>query len=204
MIRWFAGHPTAANLLLLLFLAAGTFAAPGLLRETFPDFRAVEAEVIVPYRGAAAEDVESAICAPLWDGVQGVEGLETFTCTAQIGRARAHAIPVDADVKPGDQVKLRIDHRRRRPIEAHHTATHLLQWALHEVVSSDVAQQGSAVDEERLRFDFNSGAVSREQIKRIEEMAVSGVAWAVITMTCCDGSAARAASNTSRPDLPGI
>lgn len=91
MIRWFTGHPTAGNLLLLLFLAAGVFAAPGLLRETFPDFRAVEAEITVPYRGAAAEDVETAICAPLWDGVQGVEGLETFTCTAQTGRARAVA-----------------------------------------------------------------------------------------------------------------
>ena len=91
MIRWFTGHPTAANLLLLLFLAAGAFAAPGLLRETFPDFRAVEAEITVPYRGAAAEDVEAAICAPLWDGVQGVEGLETFSCTAQTGRARAVA-----------------------------------------------------------------------------------------------------------------
>ncbi|ARU00426.1 efflux RND transporter permease subunit [Yoonia vestfoldensis] len=91
MIRWFTGHPTAGNLLLLLFLAAGAFAAPGLLRETFPDFRAVEAEITVPYRGAAAEDVETAICAPLWDGVQGVEGLETLTCTAQSGRARAVA-----------------------------------------------------------------------------------------------------------------
>jgi len=91
MIRWFTGHPTAGNLLLLLILAAGAFAAPGLLRETFPDFRAVEAEITVPYRGAAAEDVEAAICAPLWDGVQGVEGLETLTCTAQTGRARAVA-----------------------------------------------------------------------------------------------------------------
>ena len=91
MIRWFTGHPTAGNLLLLLFLAAGVFASPGLLRETFPDFRAVEAEITVPYRGAAAEDVEGAICAPLWGGVQGVEGLETLTCTAQTGRARAVA-----------------------------------------------------------------------------------------------------------------
>lgn len=91
MILWFTGHPTAGNLLLLLFLAAGAFAAPGLLRETFPDFRAVEAEITVPYRGAAAEDVERAICAPLWDGVQGVEGLETFSCIAQTGRARAVA-----------------------------------------------------------------------------------------------------------------
>ncbi|MFP7674160.1 efflux RND transporter permease subunit [Marivita sp. S0852] len=97
MIRWFTGHPTAGNLLLLLILAAGVFAAPGLLRETFPDFRAVEAEITVPYRGASAEDVESAICAPLWDGVQGVEGLETFTCTAQTGRARAVATMAPAN-----------------------------------------------------------------------------------------------------------
>lgn len=91
MIRWFIGHPTASNLLLLLFLVAGVFSAPGLLRETFPDFRAVEAEVIVAYRGATPQDVEDAICAPLWDHVQGVEGLETFNCVAQTGRARAVA-----------------------------------------------------------------------------------------------------------------
>ncbi|MDF1619263.1 efflux RND transporter permease subunit [Pseudothioclava nitratireducens] len=91
MIRWFAGHPTAANLLLLVFIAAGIFAAPTLLRETFPDFRPTEAEVSVTYRGAAALDVESAICAPLWDAVQGVEALDSFTCTAQDNLARAVA-----------------------------------------------------------------------------------------------------------------
>ncbi len=86
----------------------------------------------------------------------------------QIGRARAHAVPADAEVKAGDTVKLRVDARRRRPIEAHHTATHLLHWGLHEVVSKDAAQQGSAVDEERLRFDFNSAAVTAEEIEEIE------------------------------------
>ncbi|BCX47901.1 alanine--tRNA ligase/alanyl-tRNA synthetase [Haloferula helveola] len=91
------------------------------------------------------------------------------TAVQQIGRARAHAVPADADVKPGDTVKLRVDAKRRRPIEAHHTATHLLHWALHEVVSSDAAQQGSSVDEERLRFDFNSAPVTAEQIEAMEE-----------------------------------
>jgi alanyl-tRNA synthetase len=90
------------------------------------------------------------------------------TAVQQIGRARAHAVPADADVKPGDTVKLRIDAKRRRPVEAHHTATHLLHWGLHEVVSRDAAQQGSAVDEERLRFDFNSAAVTADQIEEIE------------------------------------
>ena len=56
MIRWFAGHPTAANLLLVLFVAAGVIAIPSLKRETFPDFRPVEAEIVVLYRGASAAD----------------------------------------------------------------------------------------------------------------------------------------------------
>ncbi|WP_114966362.1 efflux RND transporter permease subunit [Alkalilacustris brevis] len=91
MIRWFAGHPTAANLLLILLIAAGAVAAPGLVRETFPDFRPTEAEVSVAYRGAGAGDVEDAVCRVLWDTVQRVEDLAEFTCTAQDNRARAVA-----------------------------------------------------------------------------------------------------------------
>ena len=67
------------------------------------------------------------------------------------------------------EIIARVDISRRRPIEAHHTATHLLHWALHEVVSKDAAQQGSSVDENRLRFDFNSAAVTPEQITAMEE-----------------------------------
>jgi alanyl-tRNA synthetase len=66
-------------------------------------------------------------------------------------------------------VTLKLDEKRRRPIEAHHSATHLLHWALHEVVSKDAAQQGSSVDENRLRFDFNSAAVTPEQLAAMEE-----------------------------------
>jgi alanyl-tRNA synthetase len=89
--------------------------------------------------------------------------------TQQIGKARAHIVPSSALVKVGHKVSLRLDENRRRPIEAHHTATHLLHWALHEVVSADAAQQGSSVDENRLRFDFNSAAVTPEQLVAMEE-----------------------------------
>ncbi|BDS06868.1 alanine--tRNA ligase [Oceaniferula spumae] len=87
----------------------------------------------------------------------------------QLGNARAHAIDLSANIIVGDTVTLAIDPARRRPIEAHHTATHLLHWALHEEVSHDVAQQGSMVSRLRLRFDFNSGAVSPEKLEAIEE-----------------------------------
>jgi alanyl-tRNA synthetase len=87
----------------------------------------------------------------------------------QIGKARAIIVAANASLAIGDIVTLKLESARRRPIEAHHTATHLLHWALHEVVSQDAAQQGSSVDENRLRFDFNSSAVTPEQIAAMEE-----------------------------------
>ncbi len=86
----------------------------------------------------------------------------------QLGDARAHAIDPSAQISVGDTVTLSIEESRRRSIEAHHTATHLLHLALHQIVSSDASQQGSMVSRNRLRFDFNSGALSPEQITAIE------------------------------------
>ncbi len=91
MIRWFAGHPTAANLLLILLLAAGLFAAPNLKRETFPDYRPVEVSVEVIYRGASAADVEDAVCRRLHDAIKGVDYLDELVCVAQDNLARATA-----------------------------------------------------------------------------------------------------------------
>lgn len=91
MIRWFAGHPTAANLLLILLIAAGLFSAPGLKRETFPDYRPVEVSIEVIYRGASAADVENAICRRLYDAVKRVDFLEEFSCAAQDNLASATA-----------------------------------------------------------------------------------------------------------------
>ena len=99
----------------------------------------------------------------------------TVTGVQQIGKARAAIIASPSindplsTITPGAKVTLNVDSVRRRPIEAHHTATHLLHWALHEVVSKDAAQQGSSVDENRLRFDFNSAAVTPAQVAEMEE-----------------------------------
>jgi len=91
-----------------------------------------------------------------------------ISAVQQLSAARAHSLPLDAQIAIGDEVTLRLDPTRRRPIEAHHTATHLLHWALHKIVSTDAAQQGSMVSRTRLRFDFNSGALTPEQIDAIE------------------------------------
>jgi multidrug efflux pump subunit AcrB len=91
MIRWFAAHPTAANLLLIVLLALGLFAAPGLKRETFPDYRPVEVSVAVEYRGAGAGDVEDAVCRRLHDALKGVDFLDELVCASQDNLATATA-----------------------------------------------------------------------------------------------------------------
>jgi alanyl-tRNA synthetase len=122
-----------------------------------------------------------------------------ITGVQQVGKARAHVIQQSAinnhqsSISPGSTVTLRLDTTRRRPIEAHHSATHLLHWALHEVVSKDAAQQGSSVDENRLRFDFNSAAVTPEQIAAMEEKvnaaikANDAVSWKEVPHTSIKG-----------------
>ena len=89
MIRFFAGHPTLANLLMILFLAAGLFVAPGLLRETFPRAAPNEVEVSVPYPGARPEDVESAICERIENALDAVTGIDRHSCEAREGSARS-------------------------------------------------------------------------------------------------------------------
>jgi alanyl-tRNA synthetase len=75
-------------------------------------------------------------------------------------------------VAEGDEAVARIDGSRRDAIRRNHTATHVLHWALREVLGPHVKQAGSLVAPDRLRFDFSHHeAVSREQLDRIEALA---------------------------------
>ena len=71
---------------------------------------------------------------------------------------------------PGDHVTIELDRERRAAIQRHHTVTHLLHWALHEVVSPEAAQKGSFVGPEKLTFDFNSGPLTPEQVAAVERL----------------------------------
>lgn len=95
----------------------------------------------------------------------------TLLGVQQIGNARAHLLSASPDIalQIGDTVHLSIDTDRRRAIEANHSATHLLHKALHQIVSKDATQQGSFVSDERLRFDFHGAALSKTQLRAIEE-----------------------------------
>ncbi|HEX8044389.1 alanine--tRNA ligase [Rhizobium sp.] len=78
----------------------------------------------------------------------------------------------DGTIKTGDAVVLTVDHSRRSRLRANHSATHLLHEALREVLGTHVAQKGSLVAPERLRFDVSHPKpMSAEELKIVEDMA---------------------------------
>jgi hydrophobic/amphiphilic exporter-1 (mainly G- bacteria), HAE1 family len=83
MIRFFAGHPTAANLVMLLLLVLGIAALPTIVRSTFPQLPLRHVEIQVEFPGAAAERVEDAICRRLEDALDRIDQIREMRCEAR-------------------------------------------------------------------------------------------------------------------------
>jgi alanyl-tRNA synthetase len=78
--------------------------------------------------------------------------------------------------EPGEAVRVSVSADRRKLIQGHHTVTHLLHWALHEVVSRDASQKGSYVGPDKLTFDFSSAPLTQEQKREVEKLVNEKVA----------------------------
>ena len=101
---------------------------------------------------------------------------------ATIAKHAGEQLGVDAPVV-GSSVTLSVNQPRRHAIQRHHTVTHLLHWALHEVVSKAASQKGSFVGPDKLTFDFNSAPLTPAQVADIEKIVNerilenAGVSW---------------------------
>jgi alanyl-tRNA synthetase len=91
----------------------------------------------------------------------------------KLGKVFAHVGVVQkGPLKVGDAVELHADKTRRTATRANHSATHLLHEALRETLGTHVAQKGSLVDPEKLRFDFSHPKpLSKEELAKVEDLA---------------------------------
>lgn len=91
----------------------------------------------------------------------------------KLGDLFVHSGKVEAgEFKTGDAVELQVEHRPRAATRANHSATHLLHEALRQILGPHVAQKGSLVNAERLRFDFShTKPMSASEVRQVEELA---------------------------------
>ena len=82
------------------------------------------------------------------------------------------AVVEQGTLKVGHSLELAVDHARRSAVRANHSATHLLHEALRRVLGDHVAQKGSLVAPDRLRFDFSHPTpVNDDEVKQVEDIA---------------------------------
>ena len=104
----------------------------------------------------------------LWDGGSATV-TDTFKTPAGMFVHRAKV--TEGTLAVGEALRMDIDHGRRRSLRANHSATHLLHEALRHVLGDHVAQKGSLVAPDRLRFDFSHPrAVSSEELAKVQDI----------------------------------
>ena len=89
MISYFARHPTAANILMIMALVLGFIALPNMQRDSFPAIPPTDLGITVKYPGASPLEIENTICLPLEDALDVVTDLKETSCDAREGRAIA-------------------------------------------------------------------------------------------------------------------
>ena len=103
--------------------------------------------------------------------------------TQKTGNTFLHFLAGQDAPEPGAKVELRVNVPSRAAIQRNHTVTHLLHWALHEIVSHDATQKGSYVGPEKLTFDYSSAPLTPAQVADVEKLVNerildnAGVTW---------------------------
>ncbi|MEY2483850.1 MAG: alanyl-tRNA synthetase [Verrucomicrobiota bacterium] len=147
------------------------------------DHTGADVIAVTPANGKTAVVLNNSVCYAEMGGQVGDTGEMRsedrsweISDTRKAGGAWIHLVEGDDAPRDGEHVTIRFDAPRRHAIERHHSVTHLLHWALHEIVSRDAVQKGSYVGPEKLTFDFSSAALTAEQKRSVEKLVNEKIA----------------------------
>lgn len=101
MIRYFARHPTAANLLMAAIVILGVMSASTMTRGLFPEFEVPVVQVTTPYPGASAGEVEETICRRIEEQIEGIDGIKRIESLAREGIGLT-TVSLTDDVDPSE------------------------------------------------------------------------------------------------------
>lgn len=104
-------------------------------------------------------------------GDSGTFGESEITDTQKFFDLNLSKITAKENLQNGDTKEAKINLEKREQIARHHSATHLLHYALREILGTHIAQAGSLVEFDRLRFDFtHPKAISKDELEKIEAL----------------------------------
>ena len=173
VLGWFAANHVAANLLMLLIVAAGLLAIFSARLEVFPEMSLDMINIMVPYRGASPADVEEGVCVRVEEAIAGVDGIKRMTSTAGEGMGST-LVEVEeyANVKEVlDDVKAEIDTIITFPKETEKPIISELKTrfkVISIVVYGDVSEQTLRTLADQIRDDLTAK-------ENITHTTVSGV-----------------------------
>ena len=170
-----AGHSVAANLLMLFFLVGGVLLIRQVKKEVFPDFDLDRINITVPYPGASPEEVERGVILAIEEAVQGLEGVEEVTASAQegVGSVRVEIIEGENIQRIAQDVQNEVDRISSFPEEAEEPQVVIAQRRRYVVELALYGDQSEWVLRE-VAEDIRDRLIQDPDITQVELVGVRG------------------------------
>ncbi|MGD8647710.1 MAG: efflux RND transporter permease subunit, partial [Desulfobacterales bacterium] len=176
-IAWMAGHSVAANLLMLVFLVGGMILGSRIKQEVFPDFELDIVRITVPYPGASPEEVERGIILAVEEAVQGLEGIDEMSASAQegVGSVTVEILEGENIQRLAQDIKNEVDRISSFPVDAEEPKVviverkrYVISLALYGDQSQWVLREAAEDIRDRLIQDPDITQVELEGIRNYE------------------------------------
>ena len=173
ILAWFASNHVAANLLMLLIVAAGLLSIFTAKMEVFPEFSLDMINVFIPYLGASPDEVEEGVCIRVEEAIAGVDGVKRMASTAVEGGGStlveveeyADATRVLDDIKAEVDTIITFPEQTEKPIISEIKTRHKV---ISIVLSGDVSEKTLKVLADQIRDDLTA-------MDNISQVSISGV-----------------------------